>query len=121
MRMAVCRISRTETEQLRIWIEQYCQDRETGAELCVMGSMDDFWAGHAPGAYPGVVLGLEDVSGFLAARRLREQDRSCRILLICDTDRYALQCVRLHVTDFILRPLSRSRLERGLDLLLRQR
>ena len=121
MCMAVCGVSRTETEQLRSWIEQYCRDRKTGIELRVMDSMDEFWADYAPGAYSFAVFGLEDIAGFLAARRLREKDRNCRILLIADTDRYALQCVRLHVTDFILRPVTRSRLERGLDLLLSQR
>ena len=86
-----------------------------------MSSMDAFWESFAPGAYPCVVLGQEDTAGFLAARRVRELDRACKILMICDTARYALQSVRLHVTDFILRPVSRPRLERGLDLLLGQR
>ena len=86
-----------------------------------MESLDVFWKDFTPGAYDCVVLGQEDVTGFLASRRIRDMDRNCRILMICDTDRYALQCVRLHVTDFILRPVTRARLERGLDLLLRQR
>ena len=86
-----------------------------------MDSIDSFWQAYAPGAYAFAVFSLEDVPGFLAARRLREQDRSCRILLIADADRYALQCVRLHVTDFILRPVNRLRLERGLDQLFRLR
>lgn len=121
MKVAVCGISRAETDQLCSWIEQYCKNRGMAAELHPAASLDTFWEDYSPGAYPCAVLGLEDVSGFLAARRLRERDRSCRILLISDTDRYALQCVRLHVTDFILRPVTRLRMERGLDLLLRQR
>lgn len=121
MRLAVCGISRMETEQLCGWIGQYCADRGTGAELCPAESLDELWQDYVPGAYAAAVLGQEDTAGFLAARRLRETDRDCRILLISDTDRFALQGVRLHLTDFILRPVSRPRLERGLDLLLRLR
>ena len=70
------------------------------------------------GAYHGAVIALGDSAGFLAARRLRELDRRCRILMIDDTERYALQCIRIHVVDFLLRPVPDDRLERGLELLL---
>ena len=121
MRIAVCGISPAETEQLCGLIEGYCGDRGLGAELCPASSLDMFWELFSPGCWPCVVLGQEDTAGFLAARRLREQDRACRILLISDTDRFALQSIRLHVTDFILRPVSAPRMNRGMDLLLRQR
>ena len=121
MRIAVCGISPAETEQLCGLIERYCGDRGLGSELFPASSLDVFWKNFSPGSWPCVVLGQEDTAGFLAARRLREQDRACRILLISDTDRFALQSIRLHVTDFILRPVSTPRLARGLDLLFRQR
>ena len=121
MRLAVCGVSRKETEQLCGWISQYCRDRRVGAELCPVDPLDTIWRDFSPGEYTCAVLGQEDTAGFLAARRLREADRNCRILLISDTDRYVLQGIRLHLTDFILRPVSRPRLERGLDLLLRQK
>ena len=121
MRIAVCGVSPAETDQLCGLIEGYCGDRNLGAELWPVPSLDAFWESFASGGWPCVVLGQEDTAGFLAARRLREQDRACRILLISDTDRYALQSIRLHVTDFILRPVTAPRMNRGLDLLFRQR
>ena len=121
MRLAVCGVSRAETDQICGCIRQYCADRRMAVELCPLESMEVFWRDFVPGAYSFAVLGEEDTAGFLAARRLRERDRRCRILLISDTDRYALQGVRLHLTDFLLRPVSRARLERGLDLLLKLR
>lgn len=121
MRIAVCGISPAETEQLCSLIGGYCSDRGLGAELFPAPSLDVLWERFSPGGWSCVVLGQEDTAGFLAARRLRERDRTCRILLISDTDRYALQSIRLHVTDFILRPVSVSRFSRGLDLLFRQR
>ena len=121
MRIAVCGVSPAETEQLCGLIRGYCGDRGLGAEPCPVPSPDALWRQFSPGGWPCVVLGQEDTAGFLAARRLRERDRACRILLISDTDRFALQSIRLHVTDFILRPVSVPRLERGLDLLFGQR
>ena len=121
MQIAVCGVSPAETAQLCGWIKDYCGDRGLGAQICPSLSLDAFWESFSPGDCPCVVLGQEDTAGFLAARRLRERDRTCRILLICDTDRYVLQSIRLHVTDFMLRPVSPSRLARGMDLLLRQR
>ena len=121
MQIAVCGVSSAETERLCGWIEAYCGERRLGAQVCPVPSLDAFWESFSPGTWPCVVLGQEDTAGFLAARRLREQDKRCRILLICDTDRYALQSIRLHVTDFILRPVSLPRLTRGLDLLFRRR
>lgn len=120
MQIAVCGISLAETEHLCGLIEGYCSDRGLGAEICPVSTMEEFWERFSPGGWPCIVLGQEDTAGFLAARRLREKDRACRILLISDTDRFALQSIRLHVTDFILRPVSASRIARGLDLLLRQ-
>ena len=121
MRIAVCGVSPAETEQLCGMIEGYCCDRGMGAELCPAPCLEVLWERFSPGVWPCVVLGQEDTAGFLAARRLRERDRFCRILLISDTDRFALQSIRLHVTDFILRPVTAPRLSRGLDLLFRQR
>ena len=40
-------------------------------------------------------------------------------MLIDDTQRYVMQSYRIHVTDFLLRPLTRERVEQSMDRLLR--
>ena len=84
-------------------------------------SREAFFSSLRPGQFGGAVIALGDSAWFLAARRLRETDIRCRILVIDDTDRYALQCVRLHVTDFLVRPVTDERLERSLELLMGRR
>ena len=121
MRIAVCGVSVTETEQLCGWIRACCGRMSLEVEPVPIYPLEQLWEEHTPGAFPCVILGATDTAGFLATRRLRESDRTCRILLICDTDRYAVESIRLHVTDFILRPVSLSRLARGLELLFRRR
>ena len=49
-----------------------------------------------------------DVKGFLCARRLREEDSGCRVILLDDTERYAIRGLRIHLSDFLLRPLAGS-------------
>ena len=64
-----------------------------------------------------LAAGLEAVSvltaGFLAARRIREQDARCRLVVVDDTPRYAIQCLRIHAADFVLRPLQPEALRRA--------
>ena len=115
MQLAVLAGSRAEAEALCLRIRKL----RSGAEPAPFSARESFFSAFQTGAYCGAVIALGDSAGFLAARRLRDLDRDCRILMIDDTDRYALQCVRIHVVDFLLRPVPDDRLERGVKLLLR--
>ena len=65
-----------------------------------------------------VFLGFGGSTGFYQARLLRERDRRCRIILVDDTPEYAVRCVRLHCTDFILRPVDFRRVVQSMRLAL---
>ncbi len=118
MRLAICGASQEETEQLCNWVRQFDTSGKTSIKLLPVDDLDVFWQQLHPGDFNGIILGLEDTAGFLAARRIQMQDSACRILMIGDTDRYVLPCIHLHVRDFILRPLSQLRFEQGLRRLM---
>lgn len=120
MLLAVCGASQTETESLHRLIDDLCHTRGIVTKVRPIYHVQAFWDDFQPGRYQGVFLGIGDAAGFLAARRLREQDKRCGIVLIDDTDRYAIQSIRLHAADFVLRPYDRERLARSLDQLLRR-
>ena len=61
------------------------------------------------------MIAVGGVAGFLEARRARELDRECRIVVIDDTERYAIQCYRFHVADFLIRPISAARIFKSMD------
>ena len=63
--------------------------------------------------FGGVLMGVGDTAGFLAARRIREQDRGCRLVIVDDTPRYAIHCLRIHAADFLLRPVEEEQLQRS--------
>lgn len=115
MRLAVLAGSRAEADAICERIRNTCGGR---AEPFPFSERDGFLSSFQSGFCRAAVIALGDSAGFLAARRLRELERSCPILLIDDTERYALQCVRIHVTGFLVRPVSDEQLERGVTLLL---
>lgn len=86
-----------------------------------MEHLGQLWAIFRPGQFSGVFLGVGDSAGFLAARRVREEDRGCEVVLIDDTQRYVVNSYRIHVTDYVLRPLTRERVDRSMDRILRRR
>lgn len=117
MRIAVCENAAAPAERLRFWIEQYCQCYHLTAVLRCFISPEVFSACREP--FDIVYLGFGGNTGFLQARLLRERDRFCRIILIDDTQEFAVRCVRLHCTDFILRPVEFRHIVRSMDLALR--
>ena len=59
------------------------------------------------------------VVGELNARQLRERDPACKIILVDDTQEFAIRSMRLHCTDFILRPVEFRHIVRSMNLALR--
>lgn len=104
MRIAVCDYSPNTAASIRDMIDHYCALYEI--KNCTIRCI------HTPGEllsceerFEIVFMGFGGGGGFDAARQLRERDRSCRIILVDDTQEYAIRGVRLHCTDFILRPV----------------
>ena len=60
-------------------------------------------------------------AGFYQARQLRERDSQCKIILVDDTQAFAVGGMRLHCTDFILRPVEFRHIVRSMNLALRGR
>ena len=118
MRLAICGCSPGETRYLCKCIQHYCARIGCSAEIFPIYDMEQFWQGFGPGRYHGVLMGLGDTAGFLAARRIREQDAGCRLVVMDDTPRYAIQYLRIHAADFLLRPAEEDSLHRSFRRLM---
>ena len=119
MYIAVCENSTTAAERLRGWIEQYCRLYHVPAVLECFPSAAAFSA--CGRRFDIVYLCSGGSTGFYQARQLRERDPDCRIILVDDTQAFAVQGMRLHCTDFILRPLEFRHVVRSMDLALGRR
>lgn len=116
MRLAVCG-GAYENEQIRSWISQYCRACRLPAEIECILSPKELASRAAPGVFQAAFIGFGDSAGFLAARALREADRRCQIVLIDDTDRYAIQSLRIHAANFVVRPLQARHIVRSMELI----
>ena len=119
MNIAVCETSAAAAEEMRNWIEQYCRLYHVPAVLECFHSAAAFSA--RGGRFDIVYLCTGGNTGFFQARQLRERDPDCRIILVDDTQAFAVRGMRLHCTDFILRPVECRHIVRSMNLALRGR
>lgn len=114
MRIAVCENSPAAAEQMQGWIEQYCKLYQISADIQCFLSVDVFanWRERFDAAF----VGFGGTTGFLQARMLRERDHNCRIVLVDDTQQFAVQGVRIHCTDLIIRPVEFRHVVRSMRL-----
>lgn len=117
MRIAICEKSAAQAQQLRGWIEQYCRLYQVSAVLECFSSSAAF-SNHG-GSFAIVYLCIGGSAGFYQARQLRERDPACKIILVDDTQEFAIRSMRLHCTDFILRPVEFRHIVRSMNLALR--
>ena len=118
MRVAVCCPETEETRWICMNIENLAAELQRNAEAVQFPREEELWQDFGPGRFRGVVVGYGDVKGFLCARRLREEDSACRVILLDDTDRYAIRGLRIHLTDYLVRPLDERRFRAALRQLL---
>lgn len=114
MRIAVCENSAADADRTRTWLRQYCTLYHLPAVIECFFSPEAFAARKE--RFDIVYIGFGGATGFLQARRLREQDPKCRIVLMDDTQEFTIQCVRIHCSDFILRPLEFRHIVRSMRL-----
>ena len=110
MRFAVCCSDTNELSRVCALIKRCGEEMKIGAEPVGFSREEALWDAFRPGAFQGAVVGYGDVKGFLCARRIREADSDCRVVLLDDTERYAIRGLRIHLSDFVLRPAEDQRL-----------
>ena len=118
MQVAVCCPEENEVRRICSIVEEQAARAQRNVEALGYCSEDALWRDFRPGRFRGAVVGLGDVKGFLCARRLREADSACRVILLDDTDRYAIRGLRLHLSDLLVRPLEDRRLRAAIERIL---
>ena len=118
MLVAVCSSDENEIERICSLIGECSAGVRNRAACVTFRSEEDLWEVFRPGYFRGVVVGYGDVRGFLLARRVSEEDCDCRVILLDDTDRYAIRGLRIHLSDFLVRPFEDSRLRAALNRML---
>ena len=118
MHFAVCCPDETERRRICSIVAEQAAANHRYVEITDFSTEETLWQAFQPGRFRGALVGFGDVRGFLCARRLRESDSACRVILLDDTDRYAIRGLRLHLSDLLVRPLEEDRLRAAIDRLL---
>lgn len=63
-----------------------------------------------------IIFSMDGPQGFLAARRLRETAPASKLVFITDTPQYAVMGVRIHLTDYIVKPVEFKHIARAMGL-----
>lgn len=114
MRIAVCENSAADAGRTQAWLRQYCALYQIPAVIECFLSPEGFDAREE--RFDIAYIGFGGATGFLHARRLRERDPECRIVLVDDTQEFTIRCVRIHCSDFILRPVEFRHIARSMRL-----
>lgn len=117
MRIAICENSAAAAQRMQGWIEEYCRLYQVPAQLECFSSSAAF--SDCDGRFAIAFLCTGGSAGFYQARQLRERDPACKIILVDDTQEFAIRGMRLHCTDFILRPVEFRHIVRSMNLALR--
>lgn len=118
MRIVIGGPGEQQTALLRAQISQCLARRGMAAELVPASSPARLRELFVAGAFQGAIIGFGSTEGFLCARWLRETDPECRVVLMDDTERFAIQGLRLHLSDFLVRPCGSERLCKAMERLM---
>ena len=118
MRIAVCDNHAATAAQISTWVRQY--GSLYGLELHeIQCFTDPEQFGMQERSFDVAFLGFGGSVGLRAAQRLRSRDHRCRIILMDDTMEHALHGMRLHCTNFVLRPVEFHHIVLSMLLVLR--
>ena len=106
MRIGVCDRSEIAVRQLVGWIAQYCKSCAIEPEIGGYVSCDEMLFAASMYRFDLFCVSFDGPEGFLAARRIRDKEKTAKIVLISDSADYALMGMRLHVTDYIVKPVA---------------
>ncbi len=118
MQIAVCCSDEAELRRIALAVEALSAETGRSAAVAAFPTEGALWREFRPGRFRGAVVGYGDVKGFLCARRIREEDKACRVVLLDDTERFAIRGLRIHLSGFLLRPLEEERLRTAVRRLL---
>lgn len=106
MRIAICTDDPSMGELLKKWTQQYCELYQIEPDISLFSDAEGLLNTPDSGGYHTTFVRLRGPEGFHSARRLREERRNSRIIFVADTMEYAIPCIRLHFTDYLVMPLT---------------
>ena len=117
MKIAICSDSTATAVQLEYWLNQYCDLYRVFLTVDHFSRTPEFNDAARLCRYDALFLCADGPEGFLLVRGVRERNTELKIIFITDTEAYAVSGFRLHLTDYIVKPLGFPQVTRAMRLL----
>ena len=104
--IGICDENKNNGMELQHRVQQICQLYEQQESVVLYENVNQLMD----------LLSQDGPGGCLAARRLRELDQKVPLIFLTDTSQYAVMGVRLHLTDYVVKPAEFKHLVRALKL-----
>ena len=101
---------------LNDWYKQYCSLYQINPSIMEFLTKDELLEAGKTHRLDVIFIYLRGPEGFLHARRIREELPTSRAVFIGDTKEYAVKCMRLHFTDYMVLPLEFKNFVRTMKL-----
>lgn len=115
-RIGIVSNNSAEQEDIMRYITQYCDVYGVIPEYAPFSDEETLFRSLTLRRCDVVVVALDGADGFLLTRKLREADKNVRLIMVGDAQQYAVMGMRLHISDFIMRPVTFKSLVRAMQL-----
>lgn len=116
VRIGICEENGAQRDELCHWTLEVCALYGFEPELAAYGAGEALLDAMRLRRFDLILLSKDGPAGFLTARRVRERDAGVKLVFLTDTSQYAVMGVRLHLTDYIVKPASYKQVIRALRL-----
>lgn len=114
--IGICDENKNNGMELQHRVQQICQLYEQQESVVLYENVNQLMEAMRMRKFRAILLSQDGPGGFLAARRLREMDQKVPLIFLTDTSQYAVMGVRLHLTDYVVKPAEFKHLVRALKL-----
>ena len=114
--IGICDENKNTGQELQHWVQQICQLYDNPPQIVRSERVGDLVEAMRVRHFHAILLSKDGPEGFLTVRRLREMDARVRLIFLTDTSQYAVMGVRLHLTDYVVKPVEFKNVVRAMKL-----
>lgn len=114
--IGICDENKNNGMELQHRVQQICQLYEQQESVVLYENVNQLMEAMRMRRFRAILLSQDGPAGFLTVRRLRELDQKVPLIFLTDTSQYAVMGVRLHLTDYVVKPAEFKHLVRALKL-----
>lgn len=120
MKIAICDDDSQELAKIASFIDTYRQDKKTPLTYKTFQSATELISTMESGDYDILLLDIlmPGISGMQAAHEIRGFDELAKIVFLTSSPEFAVESYQVKAHDYILKPVSKERLDQLLDALI---